>query len=100
VANVIFEAATCFKPHPIVAGLKAVSVSATSTFSLATGWTTVIETDTDAVPASQPVLIEQALGAGRVLVSGDTNWWSNPELAKYDNKTFGVRCAERVLFKI
>lgn len=98
--NVVFDAQRSFNAHPVVAGLKSVSVSATCTFSTAAGWSTVIKTDTDSTPADQPVLVEQAFGAGRVLVFGDSNTFSQYEFAKYDNTTFGVRCAERVLFKI
>jgi uncharacterized protein DUF4350 len=98
--NVIFEASRCFKPHPIVTGLSAISVSAVCTYSLATGWTTVIATDSDAVPANQPVLIERSFGAGRVLIFGDCNSATDTEIAKYDNQTFALRCADRVLFKI
>lgn len=98
--NVIFEAQRCFKPHPIVNGLNTISVYATCTFSLAAGWTTIVETDSDAVPPNQPVLIERSFGAGRVVIFGDCNSATDTEIGKYDNQAFALRCAERVLFKI
>jgi hypothetical protein len=99
-ANVIFEAGRCFKPHPIVAGLKEISVYATCTFSLAGGWTTVVETDSDATPPNHPVLIERAFGAGRVVIFGDSNSATDTEIGEYENQAFALRCADRVLFKI
>lgn len=98
--NVRFEAQRCFKPHPIVAGLKEISVYATCTFSLAGGWTTVVETDSDATPPHQPVLIERGVGAGRVVIFGDSNSATDTEIGKYENEAFALRCADRVLFKI
>jgi hypothetical protein len=75
-------------------------VDAVCTFSSAAGWTTIVQTDGDAVPPKQPVLVERAVGSGRVVVVGDPNSWTNAELGKFDNKAIGVRCAERALFKI
>src|SRR5205823_1867732 len=75
--DVVFEASRCFKQHPILGGLAAVSVDAVCTFSAALGWTTIIATDADAIPPNQPVLIERSIGAGRVLVFGDCNQWSD-----------------------
>jgi hypothetical protein len=98
--RVVFEASRCFRPHPVVTGLTAVSVDATCTFSSAAGWTTIVETDADAVPPNQPVLVERSVSSGRVLVFGDSNTWTDSEIGKYDNQAFGVRCADRVLFKI
>ena len=71
-----------------------------STFSTAAGWTTVVETDGDAVPANQPVLIERGVGTGRVLVFGDSNTLANYVIGNHDNQAFGVRLGDRVLFKI
>ena len=98
--RVVYDSARCFRPHPVVAGLTAVMGDATCTFSSAAGWTTIIETDADAVPPNQPVLVERSVGAGRVLVFGDSNSWTDIEIAKYDDNALGVRCCERVLFKI
>lgn len=99
--RVLFEAAQgCFASHPITSGLGTMLVDAVCTFSSAAGWTTIVQTDGDAVPPKQPVLVERAVGSGRVVVVGDPNSWTNAELGKFDNKAIGVRCAERALFKI
>jgi hypothetical protein len=98
--RVVLESSRSFKPHPVVAGLAAVMADATCTFSSAAGWTTIVETDADTVPPNQPVLVERSVGAGRVLVFGDSNSWTDIEIGKYDDQALGVRCCERVLFKI
>lgn len=99
--HVIFsDAQHCFAAHPIVSGLKSIVNDATCTFSTAAGWTTVVETDADAVPPNQPVTVERSVGAGRVVVLGDSNVFTDVEQPKYDNAAFTQRCVERVLFKI
>ena len=70
-SRIRFEAGRNFGAHPVVSGLSAISVSATCTF--ADPWPVVVATDTDTVPPSRPVVVEQSVGAGRVLALGDSN---------------------------
>jgi hypothetical protein len=44
--------------------------------------------------------MERDVGAGRVLALGDSNILSGLTIGEHDNRTFGVRCAQRVLFSI
>jgi hypothetical protein len=98
--RIVFASQRCFKPHPITNGLSNVLVDATCTFAASAGWTTIVETDSDAVPPNEPVLIENAFGAGRVVIFGDSNSANDTNIGKYDNQAFALRCADRVLFKI
>jgi hypothetical protein len=45
-------------------------------------------------------VVVRGLGAGRVLAFGDSNTWANHLIAHLDNRKFGVRCAEWLLFQI
>lgn len=95
-----FEAGRNFGPHPVVAGLTAISVAATCTLSGGGTWAAPVATDLDTRPPSRPVVMERDVGAGRVLVLGDSNILSSPTIGANENQTFAVRCAQRVLFSI
>jgi len=99
-AHVVFDAGRNFLPHPIVSGLKSFHVNAASTLSGGSGWATVVETDDDSNPARRPAVLARAFGSGRVVAFGDSNTWANHLIADLENRRFGVRCIEWLLFKI
>ena len=97
--DVVFDYMRNFLPHPIVNGWKYFHVDAATSLSGA-GWTTVVETDDDATPARRPAVLARGFGAGRVVAFGDSNTWADHLIADLQNKLFGVRCAEWLLFRI
>ncbi len=99
-SQVVFDSQRNFRPHPIVNGWHSFHGNATASFSAGNGWTTVVETDDDSTPPRRPVLIARAFGSGRVLAFGDSNVWDYQRIGNLDNKLFGVRCIEWLLFRI
>jgi hypothetical protein len=97
--DVVFDYNRNFLPHPIVSGWKSFHVDAAASLSGA-GWTTVVETDDDAMPARRPAVLAREFGAGRVVTFGDSNTWADHLIGHLENKLFGVRCAEWLLFRI
>ncbi len=98
--DVVFDYQRNFLPHPIVNGWKSFHVDAASSLSGGAGWATVVETDDDSTPSRRPAVIARPFGSGRVVAFGDSNTWANHLIANLENKTFGVRCIEWLLFKI
>ena len=98
--DVVFDYQRNFLPHPIVNGWKSFHVDAGSSLSGGPGWSTVVETDDDSTPARRPAVIARPFGGGRVVAFGDSNTWANHLIANLENKTFGVRCIEWLLFRI
>jgi len=98
--DVIFDYQRNFLAHPITNGWKYFHVDAAASLSGGAGWNTIVETDDDSVPARRPVVIARAFGAGRIVAFGDTNTWANHLINHLENKHFGIRCAEWLLFKI
>ena len=97
---VIFDYQRNFLTHPIVNGWKYFGIDAICSLSGGTGWTTIVETDDDSIPVRRPVLLGRSYGSGRVLAYGDSNTWANYLIGSYENKLFGIRCAEWLLFRI
>lgn len=97
--DVVFDYQRNFLPHPIVNGWKYFHVGAAASLA-GTGWTTVVETDDDSIPARRPALLARSYGAGRVVAFGDSNTWADHLINNLENKLFGVRCAEWLLFRI
>lgn len=98
--DVIFDYQRNFLAHPITNGWKYFHVDAAASLSGGAGWNTIVETDDDSVPARRPVVIVRAFGAGRIVAFGDTNTWANHLINNLENKRFGIRCAEWLLFRI
>jgi hypothetical protein len=98
--DVVFDYQRNFLPHPITAGWKSFHVDAASSLSGGAGWNTVVETDDDSTPPNRPAVLARAFGAGRVVAFGDSNTWANHLIANLENKTFGVRCMQWLLFVI
>jgi hypothetical protein len=98
--HVVFEVGRNFGVHPIVDGLNAITLPATCTFSAGSPWTSVVVTDGDTLPPGRAVVVEREVGAGRVLVLGDSNIIADTWIGERENATFGTRCAERVTFRI
>ncbi|MGH3843705.1 MAG: DUF4350 domain-containing protein [Pseudonocardiaceae bacterium] len=88
-----FEAGRNFSPHPVVAGLTAISMHHTCTLSGGGVWVAAVTTDTDTQPPSRPVVMERDVGAGRVLVLGDSNVLEDLTIGEHENQAFAVRCA-------
>jgi hypothetical protein len=107
--DVVFDAQRNFFPHPILAGVNSFHVDAAPSLSGDVNWTTIVETDDDAIPARRPALMVRPFGAGRVIAFCDTSLWVhysengviyNDYLNNLDNKVLAVRCAEWLLFRI
>lgn len=98
--DVVFDYKRNFLPHPIVNGWKSFHVDAASSLSAGAGWTTVVETDDDSTPARRPAVIARPFGSGRVVAFGDSNTWANHLIANLENRLFGVRSIEWLLFRI
>jgi hypothetical protein len=98
--DVVFDAARNFLPHPILTGVTSFHVDAAASMAGGSGWTPIVETDGDSTPARRPAVIVRGLGAGRVLAFGDSNTWANHLIGNLDNRRFGVRCVEWLLFQI
>lgn len=98
--DTIFDNQRSFFSHPIVNGLTSFHVGAAASLSGNAEWTTIAETDDDSTPARRPVLMSRSFGAGRIVAYGDTNTWANHIIGDLENKRFGVRCAEWLLFRI
>lgn len=98
--DVIFDYQRNFLGHPITNGWKYFHVDAASSLSGSAGWSTVVETDDDSVPPRRPAVIARAFGKGRIVAFGDSNTWANHLIGNLDNKRFGIRCAEWLLFRI
>jgi hypothetical protein len=98
--DVVFDPTRNFLPHPILTGVTSFHVDAAASLSGGSGWTAIVETDGDSTPARRPAVVVRGLGAGRVLAFGDSNTWANHLIANLDNRKFGVRCAEWLLFQI
>jgi hypothetical protein len=86
--------------HPIVAGLTTIWFRLTCTLSGGSAWSAIVNTDTDTNPPSRPVVMERDVGAGRILVLGDSNPLDDSTIVQYENQIFAVRCIERLLFRI
>jgi hypothetical protein len=86
--------------HPIVAGLTTILFRLTCTLSGGSAWSAVVNTDTDTNPPSRPVVMERNVGAGRVVVLGDSNPLEDSTIVQYENQLFVVRCIERLMFRI
>jgi hypothetical protein len=89
-----------FGTHPVVAGLTTISFHHTCTLSGGSAWSSVVSTDTDTKPPNRPVVMERDIGAGRVLVLGDSNTLEDSTINENENQSFAVRCVERTIFKI
>jgi hypothetical protein len=89
-----------FMPHPIVQGFKSFHVDACSSLSGDNEWSTVVETDDDSSPSRRPVVMARTFGAGRIVIFGDSNTWCDHYINNLENKLFGLRCAEWLLFRI
>lgn len=98
--DVVFDSQRNFLPHPIINGWNSFHVDAASSLSVDAAWTTVVETDDDSIPARRPAVIARSFGSGRVVAFGDSNTWADHLINNLDNKVFGVRCAEWILFRI
>jgi hypothetical protein len=98
--DVVFDYQRNFHSHPIVNGLKYFHVDAAASLSGSSEWVTIAETDDDSTPARRPALIARSLGAGRVVAFGDSNTWADQLIGNLENKRFGVRCAEWLLYRI
>lgn len=98
--DVVFDYKRNFLAHPIVNGWKSFHVDAASSLSGGAGWTTVVETDDDSIPARRPAVIARSYGPGRIVAFGDSNTWADHLINNLENKLFGVRCAEWLLFRI
>lgn len=98
--DVVFDSQRNFLSHPIVNGWNSFHVDAASSLSADGAWTTVVETDDDSIPARRPAVIARAFGSGRVVAFGDSNTWADHHINHLDNRVFGVRCAEWILFRI
>ena len=96
--HIVFDAQRNFLAHPAVAGINDFVVSATSTLSSDSDWTTVVESDDDSDPARRPVLIARPFGQGRVLAIGDSNTWADHAINSRQNKKLGIDCAKWLLF--
>ncbi|MGH7313963.1 MAG: DUF4350 domain-containing protein [Candidatus Rokuibacteriota bacterium] len=97
--DVVFDGMRNFLPHPILTGVNSFHVDAAASLSSGGGWTTVAETDDDSSPARRPATIARGFGVGRIVAFGDSNTWANHLIANLDNRKFGVRCAEWLLFR-
>ena len=97
---VLYDNQRNFLPHPIVDGLTQIKLFAGSSLSGGDGWKTIIETDDDSVPARRPIVICRPFGAGRIVAFCDSTFLTNVYIQSYDNKAFGLRCAEWLLFRI
>ena len=76
-----------------------IRLDAASTLS-GTDWVTLVETDDDAIPSHRPVVISKTIGAGRILVIGDTSIFYNDDLEIRDNKQFVIQIMDWLLFRI
>jgi hypothetical protein len=99
-SSAIFDAQRNFLAHPIVTGWQSFHVSAAASLSGDSAWSTVVETDDDSVPSRRPVVIARAFGSGRVVAFGDSNTWADHAIADLENRRFGVRTIEWLLFRI
>jgi hypothetical protein len=97
---VLYDNQRNFLPHSIVDGLTQIKLFAGSSLSGGDGWTTIIETDDDSVPARRPIVICRPFGAGRIVAFCDSSFLTNVFIQSYDNEAFGLRCAEWLLFRI
>ncbi len=98
--DVIFDYQRNFLGHPITNGWKYFHVDAATSLSGGEGWNTVVETDDDSVPSRRPAVIVRSFGSGRIVAFGDSNTWANHLINNLENKLFGIRCAEWLLFRI
>jgi hypothetical protein len=98
--DVVFDYQRNFHPHPIVNGWKSFHVDAATSLSGGAGWATVVETDDDSTPVRRPAVVARAVGSGRIVAFGDSNTWANHLIGNLENRVFGVRCAEWLLFRI
>jgi hypothetical protein len=99
-SHAIFDAQRNFLAHPIVTGLQSFHVNAAASLSGDPAWSTVVETDDDSMPSRRPVVIARAFGGGRVVAFGDSNTWADHAIADLENRRFGVRTIEWLLFRI
>lgn len=98
--DVVFDYQRNFLGHPITNGWKSFHVDAAASLSGGQGWQTIVETDDDADPARRPAVITRTYGEGRIVAFGDSNTWANHLLGNLENKRFGIRVAEWLLFQI
>jgi hypothetical protein len=98
--DVVFDYQRNFLPHPITNGWKSFHVDAATSLSGGAGWTTVVETDDDSTPPRRPAVLARPYGSGRVVGFGDSNTWADSLISHLENKTFGVRCIQWLLFVI
>lgn len=98
--DVIFDYQRNFLGHQITNGLKQFHVDAATSLSGGEGWTTIVETDDDSVPSRRPAVIVRSFGSGRIAAFGDSNTWADHLINNLENKHFGIRCAEWLLFRI
>jgi hypothetical protein len=99
-SRIRFDAGRNFGGHAVVSGLSTTSVSATCTFSGASGWDAVVITDSDSTPAMAATVVARDVGAGRMLVLGDSNILADMFIVEHENRMFGLRCAEWVTFQV
>lgn len=63
---------------PITEPLTTVEAFATATLKPTVSGVQVIKTDSDASPPNRPIFFSRQLGKGRVIVLGDSDFWSDP----------------------
>ena len=97
---VVYEAQRNFLPHAALGQVAKIVLPAGSTMSGTPDWSTVVETDEDALPARRPIAMARGFGGGRVFALGDTSVWYDHHIDKYDNRAFGVNVMEWLLFRL
>ncbi len=98
--DVVFDYQRNFLGHAITNGWKYFHVDAATSLSGGSGWNVIVETDDDSVPSRRPAVIVRSMGSGRIVAFGDSNTWANHLINNLENKLFGVRCVEWLLFRI
>lgn len=95
-----------FSAHPAFNGVSAIELLRSSWLNSSAN--TIVQTDADAVPASEPVMAAQVQGSGCLLLSADSNWVGEIDAAyqKEDNALFARQmvswltgCTTLTLFK-
>ena len=75
----------------IMRPLSNVEAFATATLKPSVSGVQAIRTDRDASPANKPVVFTRTFGRGRVMILGDSNFWSDPHILAQQNGALAVR---------
>ena len=95
---VVYEQDRNFGTHPILEGIDKIRLDAGATVS-GPGYTILVETDDDAVPPRQPMVIAKDHGSGRVLAIADSSFVQFDRYMLHDNDRFALQATEWLLFR-